>query len=119
SSAYDRPLRLLPMGACAECFLRAAWDPQAAAGKLKPFAREAKIGLDPALERFESRTLAIAESGVDVAAVHFSTAFGRGLDYYTEFVFELYGPRTQASEPLVARGRYDGLLSQLGSPQPI
>ncbi len=102
-----------------ETFLAIAGDPHAAAGKLKAFAREAKIGLDPAIERFESRTRALAESGVDVAAVHFSTAFGRGLDYYTGFVFELYDPRTQASEPLVAGGRYDGLLSRLGSAQPI
>src|SRR5262249_6082017 len=50
---------------------------------------------------------------------HFSTAFGRGLDYYTGFVFELYAPRAQASEPLVAGGRYDGLLSRLGSARPI
>src|SRR5438094_24513 len=59
-----------------ETFLAIAGNPHAAAGKLKAFAREAKIGLDPAIERFESRTRAIAESGVDVAAVHFSTAFG-------------------------------------------
>src|SRR5438552_11697849 len=102
-----------------ETFLAIAGNPHAAAGKLKAFAREAKIGLDPAIERFESRTRALAESGVDVAAVHFSTAFGRGLDYYTGFVFALFDPRTQASEPLVAGGRYDGLLSRLGSAQPI
>src|SRR5262249_20265322 len=91
----------------------------AAAAKLKAFAREAKIGLDGAIELFESRTRALAQSGIDVAAVHFSTAFGRGLDYYTGFVFELYAPRAQASEPLVAGGRYDGLLSRLGSARPI
>jgi ATP phosphoribosyltransferase regulatory subunit len=102
-----------------ETFLAIAGDPHAAAAKLKAFAREAKIGLDGAIELFESRTRALAQSGVDVSAVHFSTAFGRGLDYYTGFVFELYAPRAQASEPLVAGGRYDGLLSRLGSARPI
>ena len=102
-----------------ETFLAIAGDPHAAAAKLKAFVREAKIGLDGAIELFESRTRALAQSGIDVAAVHFSTAFGRGLDYYTGFVFELYAPRAQASEPLVAGGRYDGLLSRLGSARPI
>jgi ATP phosphoribosyltransferase regulatory subunit len=102
-----------------ETFLAIAGDPHAAAAKLKAFVREAKIGLDGAIELFESRTRALAQSGIDVAAVHFSTAFGRGLDYYTGFVFELYAPRALASEPLVAGGRYDGLLSRLGSARPI
>jgi ATP phosphoribosyltransferase regulatory subunit len=106
-------------GALIETFLAIAGDPHAAAAKLKAFAREAKIGLDGTIELFESRTRALAQSGIDVAAVHFSTAFGRGLDYYTGFVFELYAPRAQASEPLVAGGRYDGLLSRLGSARPI
>ena len=102
-----------------ETFLAIAGDPHAAAAKLKAFAREAKIGLDGAIELFESRTRALAQSGIDVSTVHFSTAFGRGLDYYTGFVFELYAPRAQTSEPLVAGGRYDGLLSRLGSARPI
>ena len=41
--------------------------------------------------------------------VRFSTAFGRGFDYYTGFVFELTDP-TRTGDPLVAGGRYDGLL---------
>src|SRR5215468_4932616 len=102
-----------------ETFLAIAGDLRAAAAKLKAFAQEAKIGLDGAIELFESRTRALAQSGIDVSAVHFSTAFGRGLDYYTGLVFELYAPRAQASEPLVAGGRYDGLLSRLGSARPI
>src|SRR5262244_3130937 len=102
-----------------EQFLAIAGDPESAAAKLDAFAREADIALKGALELFESRTRALAQSGIDVSTVHFSTAFGRGLDYYTGFVFELYAPRAQASEPLVAGGRYDGLLSRLGSARPI
>ena len=102
-----------------ETFLAVAGDPHAAAAKLKAFARQAKIGLDAAIELFETRTRSLAERGVDVSAIQFSTAFGRGLDYYTGFVFELHAPRAQASEPLVAGGRYDGLLSRLGSTQAI
>jgi ATP phosphoribosyltransferase regulatory subunit len=50
--------------------------------------------------------------------VRFSTSFGRGLDYYTGFEFELHGHGNGAG-PLVAGGRYDGLMTQLGSAAPI
>jgi ATP phosphoribosyltransferase regulatory subunit len=73
--------------------------------------------LDAALDRFESRTGFLAARGIDVDRIHFSTAFGRGLDYYTGFVFELHG--NERNGPLVAGGRYDGLLTRLGSAKPI
>ena len=56
----------------------------------------------------------MAARGVDVRKTRFSTAFGRGLDYYTGFEFELHA-RNNGVEPLVAGGRYDGLLQRLGS----
>ena len=45
--------------------------------------------------------------------------FGRGLDYYTGFVFELHDPGARAAGQLVAGGRYDGLLTRLGAREPI
>ena len=73
-----------------------------------------------ALDLFESRTGFLAARGVDVQRIRFSTAFGRGLDYYTGFVFELHDPTSASSaNPLVAGGRYDGLLTRLGAPAPI
>jgi ATP phosphoribosyltransferase regulatory subunit len=60
----------------------------------------------------------MAARGIDVKQTRFSTAFGRGLDYYTGFEFELHH-RGNGAEPLVAGGRYDGLMTQLGSPDPI
>lgn len=70
--------------------------------------------LAPALDQFESRTGFLEARGVDVKRVQFSTAFGRGLDYYTGLVFELTDPK-RAGDPLVAGGRYDELLSRLGA----
>ena len=48
------------------------------------------------------------------ATTRFSTSFGRGLDYYTGFEFELHA-KGNGVEPLVAGGRYDGLMTQLGA----
>jgi ATP phosphoribosyltransferase regulatory subunit len=78
-------------------------------------ARDARIGLDAALDLFESRTGFLAARGVEVGRIRFATAFGRGLDYYSGFVFELHDPAGEVDGPLVAGGRYDGLLTRLGS----
>ena len=100
-----------------ERFLAIEGDPDDAAVALRTLTAQARIALEPALDLFESRTGFLAARGVDIARIRFSTAFGRGLDYYTGFVFELHG--RDAAGPLVAGGRYDGLLSRLGSPAPI
>ncbi len=102
-----------------ERFLGVGGDPDEAAAELRSFARDAKLALDPALDLFESRTGFLAARGVDVSRIRFSTAFGRGLDYYTGFVFELHQPGAGANGQLVAGGRYDGLLTRLGSLAPI
>jgi ATP phosphoribosyltransferase regulatory subunit len=56
---------------------------------------------------------------VDPRRIRFSTAFGRGVDYYTGFEFELHDPQSDGANPLVAGGRYDGLLTRLGASSPI
>ena len=83
------------------------------------FSADTRLKLDAALDLFESRTGFLAARGVDVARIRFSTAFGRGLDYYTGFVFELHDPHARENGQLVAGGRYDGLLTRLGSKTPI
>jgi len=60
----------------------------------------------------------MAARGIDTKTVRFATSFGRGLDYYTGFEFELHS-KGNGVEPLVAGGRYDGLMTQLGSATPI
>jgi ATP phosphoribosyltransferase regulatory subunit len=102
-----------------ERFLAISGDPDESADALRTLAREAKLSLDPALDLFESRTGFLAAQGVEVARIKFSTAFGRGLDYYTGFVFELHDAEKRFDRPLVAGGRYDGLLARLGSNEPI
>jgi ATP phosphoribosyltransferase regulatory subunit len=100
-----------------ERFLSVAGDPDDAAAKLRALTADAKISLGPALDLFETRTGFLAARGLDVRAVKFATSFGRGFDYYTGFVFELHN--AAANNPLVAGGRYDGLLTRLGAPETI
>jgi ATP phosphoribosyltransferase regulatory subunit len=100
-----------------ERFLSVAGDPDDATAKLRALTADAKISLGPALDLFETRTGFLAARGLDVRAVKFATGFGRGFDYYTGFVFELHN--ASANNPLVAGGRYDGLLTRLGAPEAI
>jgi len=102
-----------------ERFLAIAGTPDDAAQALRALAAEAHISLGGALDLFESRTGFLAARGVDVRRIRFATAFGRGVDYYTGFVFELHDPARRVDGQLVAGGRYDALLTRLGSPQPV
>jgi ATP phosphoribosyltransferase regulatory subunit len=99
-----------------ERFLAVGGDPDSAASELRALANDAKLDLGQALDLMESRTGFFAARGLDVGTFRFATAFGRGFDYYTGFVFEV---TDGAAEPLVAGGRYDGLLARLGSAKAI
>jgi ATP phosphoribosyltransferase regulatory subunit len=122
-SALNAPTRLpRETRALIERFLSVAGDPDEAAGELRALASDARIDLAAALDLFETRTGFLAARGVDVRAIKFATDFGRGIDYYTGFVFELHNATNNSARvngALVAGGRYDGLLTRLGAKEPI
>jgi ATP phosphoribosyltransferase regulatory subunit len=102
-----------------ERFLAIGGDPDAALAELRALAADARLALGPALELFESRIKLLAARGVDLKRIRFSTAFGRGLDYYTGMVFELHDPSGAVKGELVAGGRYDGLFARLGAARSV
>jgi ATP phosphoribosyltransferase regulatory subunit len=99
-------------------FLAIAGEPEGAVKQLRALASDVKLDLTAAIDQFESRIGLMAKRGIDLKATRFATSFGRGLDYYTGFEFELHH-KGNGAEPLVAGGRYDGLMTQLGSATPI
>ena len=103
-----------------ERFLAIAGGPDDAAAKLRALASEGNMeqALAPAIDLFENRNGFLAARGIELKRMRFSTAFGRGFDYYSGFVFELTDP-ARTGDPLVAGGRYDGLFTRLGSAAPI
>jgi len=103
-------------------FLAIAGDPDDSVAQLRALASDAKLDITAAIDQLESRIGFMAARGIDVRKVRFSTSFGRGLDYYTGFEFELHSQPNgngNGAEPLVAGGRYDGLMTQLGASAPI
>lgn len=99
-------------------FLAISGDPDESVAQLRALAQDARLDITGAIDQLESRVGFMAARGIDVCRVRFSTSFGRGLDYYTGFEFELHG-QGNGAEPLVAGGRYDGLMTQLGAATPI
>jgi ATP phosphoribosyltransferase regulatory subunit len=100
-------------------FLSVAGDPDEAAGALRALSADARLDMDAALDLFESRTGFLAARGLDISRIAFSTRYGRGFDYYTGLVFELHDAQGRVGRQLVAGGRYDGMLSRLGSAESI
>jgi ATP phosphoribosyltransferase regulatory subunit len=99
-------------------FLSISGNAGDAIAQLRAFTSDTKLDIAAAIDQFESRVGFMAARGIEIGKMRFSTSFGRGLDYYTGFEFELHGTGNSV-EPLVAGGRYDGLMTQLGSKTPI
>jgi len=98
-----------------ERFLGIAGHPDEAADALRALAADAKLDLARAIETLDIRNGFMEARGIELANLRFATGFGRSLDYYTGFVFEMRAKHPDA-KPLVGGGRYDGLLQRLGAP---
>lgn len=92
-------------------FLEISGPPGEAAMALGELAAERAAGLATAVARFAQRIGGLVGHGIDVDRIDFSADFGRRLDYYTGFVFELSVSAEEESKPLAGGGRYDRLLS--------
>ena len=99
-------------------FLAISGDPDDALGQLRALASDAGLNIDAAIDQVESRTGFMAARGIEPRRISFATSFGRGVDYYTGFEFELQR-KGGGDGPLIAGGRYDGLMTQLGATTPI
>ncbi len=104
--------------AALERYLSIEGDPDEALASLRKLAKEATLDLSSALDRFEQRIGFMAAGGLDLSSIRFATAFGRALDYYSGMVFEIYDAEGKVKWPLIAGGRYDRLMTLLGSPTP-
>jgi ATP phosphoribosyltransferase regulatory subunit len=102
-----------------ERYLSIEDEPDAALAELRALAKDSNLNFSSALDRLEQRIGFMAAGGVNLSNVRFSTAFGRALDYYSGMVFELYDPRDLVKWPLIAGGRYDQLMTLLGSKMAI
>jgi ATP phosphoribosyltransferase regulatory subunit len=79
----------------------------------------AGIQLNGPLTAMEARLDTIAGLGVDLAKVRFTAHFGRNMEYYTGFVFELWSRDKEGPVQVAGGGRYDTLMESLGAKAPV
>ncbi len=91
----------------------------AAADRLDELARASGIDLTAALTSFRRRLALIEAAGIGMKDAEFSAEFGRNLEYYTGFVFEVTTPALGPRSPIAGGGRYDSLLAEVGASQPV
>jgi len=91
-----------------------------ASHSLAAFARKTGFDLEAALAKFDARILDMRHHDLDIEQMDYDAAFGRPLDYYTGFIYEIRINEMRQSEQILAGGgRYDHLLHLLGSHAPI
>ncbi|MGE3067268.1 MAG: ATP phosphoribosyltransferase regulatory subunit [Hyphomicrobiaceae bacterium] len=87
-----------------------------AVDRIAGLAAGRRLDIAPALDAFVRRLDLLDGEGGRTSAVEFSAEFGRNLQYYTGFVFEIVAPMLGAQSPLAGGGRYDNLLRDVGAP---
>ncbi|MEO1544975.1 MAG: ATP phosphoribosyltransferase regulatory subunit [Pseudomonadota bacterium] len=88
---------------------------KAAGARLKDLMRDQEINISDALDTYQRRLALLADAGVDVSKANFSAQFGRSLEYYTGFVFEVVAPTLGDQSPVAGGGRYDTVLRACGA----
>ena len=74
----------------------------------------------PALDALARRFDALADAGIDLAALEFEASYGRtSMEYYDGFVFGFYAPQRPDLPPVASGGRYDALCRVLGQGREI
>jgi ATP phosphoribosyltransferase regulatory subunit len=96
-------------------YLQIKADGASAVSALKTFAAKYSLDLEVPLAAFQQRLNALEATGIDPARLSFTADFGRRLDYYSGFVFEIHGDTESKDGPLVGGGRYDKLVTLLGA----
>ncbi len=68
---------------------------------------------------FERRLELCEDAGLNPRRFKFSAIFGRELEYYTGFVFQIEADTKEGPVAIAGGGRYDDLLSDLGAPEKV
>ena len=86
-----------------------------AVASIRALAKKRRISLDAPLGLLETRIAALRSLGLEGKQVSFAARFGRNMEYYTGFVFELWARDAEGPVQIAGGGRYDTLLKMLGA----
>ena len=114
ADARETPLGMAT-AALIDGFTLARSPAREAARRVSDLLRPHKIDIGAALDSFKRRLDLLDSLGIDAGNARFSAVFGRSIEYYTGFVFQVFSPRLGAANPIASGGRYDGLLADMGA----
>jgi ATP phosphoribosyltransferase regulatory subunit len=121
AAAADAREKPLPMSTAAliDGFTLVRAPADEAVQRVSDLLRPHKIDIGPSLASFKRRLEFVEGLGIDSREADFSAVFGRSLEYYTGFVFQVFDARLGAASPIASGGRYDGLLADMGATQRV
>jgi ATP phosphoribosyltransferase regulatory subunit len=90
-----------------------------AIAEIRKLTKGAGVDIEKPIGAMEGRLAALKSLGVDTANVSFAARFGRNMEYYTGFVFELWARDAEGRVQVAGGGRYDTLLEALGAKRPV
>lgn len=102
-----------------ESYVRVVAPARAAGARLRDLLRDGNIDISEAFDGYQRRLQLLADAGVDVTHADFEAEFGRTLEYYTGFVFEVVVPELGRQSPVAGGGRYDTLIRQCGAHEDV
>jgi ATP phosphoribosyltransferase regulatory subunit len=105
--------------AAIEAALAIAGPAEKSIAELAALLRRNGTDLDAPLQALSARIADLRKLGIGDESVSFAPRFGRNIDYYTGFVFELWAQGPDGPLQVAGGGRYDGLLRTLGAAEDI
>jgi len=90
-----------------------------ALSEIRKLTKGSGVDIEKPIGAMEARLSALEALGVDTANVSFAARFGRNMEYYTGFVFELWAKDAEGRVQVAGGGRYDTLLEALGAKRPV
>ncbi|MEO0730402.1 MAG: ATP phosphoribosyltransferase regulatory subunit, partial [Pseudomonadota bacterium] len=98
-----------------ERYLQVVAPARAAGARLGDLIDENGIDISDALATYQRRLKFLSSVDIDPARVEFRAEFGRSLEYYTGFVFEVVSDHVGPQSPIAGGGRYDTLMRIVGA----
>ncbi len=98
-----------------EAYLDVDAPARAAGARMRDLIQATGFKLSGPLDVYERRLKSFASAGIDLSQICFSADFGRRLEYYTGFVFEVHASGLDAKSPIAGGGRYDKLMRVVGA----
>jgi ATP phosphoribosyltransferase regulatory subunit len=102
-----------------ENVLSVSGNAREAVAKTRALVKGHGAALGASLAAMDARIGVLASLGFDDAHIQFTARFGRNMEYYTGFVFELWSRDAEGPLQVAGGGRYDTLLKSLGAARDI